>query len=612
MTASTTNHPHDPMAPRERPKQRRATDPNMGRSIFVFCDGTGKDGRDPERKCWLHLGRGAITSDVVFTQKTTESPPTYIERIIKKASTETTTGRPIGPDERFWLPFYVAGVGAGSAFRNPAKILDRIFGAAIVDSIITAYLHISETYKAGDDIYLFGYSRGAFVARKVASLIYRFGLEIKDRAALIKRWSRHEKPVPWDAPNSTHVGKYIRIKCLVAWDTVGAVFKKTCTRDEDLFGIPDTELPPNVDSAFHAMAFHENRRLFRATLFKPNSMSKLKEVWFPGAHADVGGGGDSDTKLPNISLLWVIGEMAEFMKIPNEELTYPDPSTIIPTDAYHESSPARRLVDHCETRLQSGLLKHDSLIHETVAYMRNAPLATLDPRPRKTSHLLSINDMSILNWDIKAYLVACNTLESVKRSATMTKRMVQDQVRSRVSSLRNLAARTPRLSNAPLPPTSLREPNTPRPQASSTFIPRTSQNHEAQTPPALAPAPTTSSSSRHRTESTYSRQRVDTTPSRQRVDSNASRQHVDSHGSRQHIRLDVPPPMTQWSQLDTSRGGTSYLAVPAGVPSIDRTRKTSSRSAMGLKSSVHMTPPSMQMPHDLDRPHRHRSRHVAV
>ncbi|QRV87112.1 hypothetical protein RhiJN_15130 [Ceratobasidium sp. AG-Ba] len=606
MTASTINHPPDQMQPHKRTKQRRATDPNMGRSIFVFCDGTGKDGR--------------------LSEKNNQTPTNVYRayKLIQEASTETTSGRSVGPDDRLRLPFYVPGVGAGSVFKKPSNILARIFGATIVESIATAYLHISRTYQPGDDIYLFGYSRGAFVVRKVASLIYRLGLEVKDPDVLLKRWSQYEKPVPWDAPTSGNAGKDIRIKCLVAWDTVGAIFKKTCSREADLLGIPDSELPPNVDNAFHAMAFHENRKLFRATLFDANKKTKLKEVWFPGAHADVGGG-DKGTSLPNISLLWVIGEMADFMIIPHENLTYPDTNTIIPSDAYHEASAPRRLVDHCETRLQSGLLKCNSLVHETVAYMRNAPLTSLDPRPRKTSHLLSINDLSKINWDIKAYLVACNALESFKRSKMVTNRMVQgiqgipDKFRSRVSSLRASAAsfsgRTPRSSNAPLPPPSVRDPNTPRPQSYSTYIPRKTQ--EAQPPPAS----TTNGSSRHRTESTSSRQRVDSNASRQRtdsiashqrMDSIASRQRVDSNASRHHVRFDTPTPMPQWSQLDTSRGGTSYPAVPSGVPSFDRARRTSSRSAMGLKSSVHMTPPSMQMPHDLDRPHRHRSRHVAV
>ncbi|KAG9086404.1 hypothetical protein FRC06_003109 [Ceratobasidium sp. 370] len=380
----------------------------QGKDILVFCDGTGKDGDRAEDE----LAGG---SDL--------TPSGYAAR---------SDGRPR-------MLFYIRGVGAGSV-RNPVNLLARIFGATIVESIVSAYLHISRNYQPGDDIYLFGYSRGAYVARKVASLIYRIGLGIRERSELLKCWSQHEKPVAWALPDSRNKGKDIRIKCLVVWDTVGkscqactemkmpnkigcllgAVFTKPVRgRERDLLGMPDSELPPNVDLALHAMAFHENRRLFRATLFKSNDHTRLREIWFPGAHADVGGGGKAVSDLPNISLLWVIGELAEYIKIPNDNLDYPDLGTLTPTDAYHDSPPCRRLLDRCETRLESKLLKPNSFVHETVAYLRNALPSSLDPRPRPTPHILSLHDLSAIQWDIRAYLVSCNKLESWKRSASM-------------------------------------------------------------------------------------------------------------------------------------------------------------------------------------------------
>ncbi|KAG8703705.1 hypothetical protein FRC09_003999 [Ceratobasidium sp. 395] len=175
---------------------------------------------------------------------------------------------------------------------------------------------------------------------------YRIGVDVHERDILLKRWRQHEQPVPWDMPSSQTEGKGVRIKCLVVWDTVSSVFTKPASsKDANLLGVPDSELPPNVENALHAMAFHENRRLFRATLFKPNRDTMLREVWFPGAHADVGGGGKFASDLPNISLLWVIGEMTTYLHIPTPNLEYPDLNTLIPTDAYHDSSACRRLLD---------------------------------------------------------------------------------------------------------------------------------------------------------------------------------------------------------------------------------------------------------------------------
>lgn len=85
-----------------------------------------------------------------------------------------------------------------------------------------------------------------------------------------------------------------------------------------------SRLPETVENALHAVAFHENRRLFRVTLFENNSSPStdlqevsspdtyigliliIEKVWFPGCHSDVGGGGEEKTDLPKISLEWML------------------------------------------------------------------------------------------------------------------------------------------------------------------------------------------------------------------------------------------------------------------------------------------------------------------
>ncbi|KAG8740035.1 hypothetical protein FRC10_004829 [Ceratobasidium sp. 414] len=316
MTSPGSKRSHGHSAapdPAEKPHTTRQN--KQGKDILVFCDGTGKDGD--------HADQLAGGTDL------------------------TPSGYATKSDGRPRMPFYVRGVGAGSA-RNPVNLLARVFGATI-------------------------------------GQIYRIGLGVRERDELLERWRKHEKPVAWDPPDSRNAGKDIRIK-----------------------------LPPNVEHALHAMAFHENRRLFRATLFKSNGRTRLREIWFPGAHADVGGGGNAVSGLPNISLLWVIGEMAEYLKIPNDKLDYPDLGTLTPTDAYHDSSPCRRLLDKCETRLESKLLKPNSFVHETVAYLRNALPSSLDPRPKQTSHILSLQDLGAIQWDIKAYLFEAVRVDDAK------------------------------------------------------------------------------------------------------------------------------------------------------------------------------------------------------
>ncbi|KAG8732353.1 hypothetical protein FRC11_014229 [Ceratobasidium sp. 423] len=96
--------------------------------------------------------------------------------------------------------FYIPGVGAES--KGIPKYLALVFGKTIVEMVIKAYMFIAENYRRGDTVCIFGYSRGAFVARKVAGLLHR---------------------------------------CLGVWDTVGAIYSSPECEEKDLLGIPDAE-----------------------------------------------------------------------------------------------------------------------------------------------------------------------------------------------------------------------------------------------------------------------------------------------------------------------------------------------------------------------------------
>ncbi|CAE6442506.1 unnamed protein product [Rhizoctonia solani] len=397
-----------------------------GKDILVFCDGSGKDGRSGSEN------------------------KTNVWRLYELALAQK------GVDRAGWGAFhnstlrqheiiYLPGVGSGSN-RNPYNLLVRLFGSTIVDNIVDAYLHVAKHYEAGSKVYLFGYSRGAFVVRKVASLIYRIGI-IREREDMLKLWDRHERPVAWNLIDSPPRGSAIRIqlvhRALVVWDTVGAIrsVHPKSKMEADILGMSDEELPPNVNHAFHVVAFHENRKLFRVTLFQPDSKQqhKLREVWFPGAHADVGGG-DVKAGLPNISLIWIIGELQTncSLFISHDDLEYPtEIQSLSPSDAYHESPKWKRLVDKCENRL--ALLSKSSLVHETVLYLRNSMPDYLDPRSNSESPMLTISDLGSIGWDIKASLVARNAFETLKHANATSKQKLKEQAesyRNRVNSLR--------------------------------------------------------------------------------------------------------------------------------------------------------------------------------
>lgn len=111
------------------------------------------------------------------------------------------------------------------------------------------------------------------------------------------------------------------------------------------------------------------------------------------------------------------------MNIPHDEIRYPDLERLKPMDAYHESPTWKRLADKCVTRLESEALCSSSLVHETVAALRNVVLDALDPRPNASPHMISIRDLSLINWNIKMCLVACNAFEIFKRSGTLVSQL---------------------------------------------------------------------------------------------------------------------------------------------------------------------------------------------
>lgn len=156
--------------------------------------------------------------------------------------------------------------------------------------------------------------RGAYTVRKVAGLIDRIGLLSRDKLGyLFGIWLelyQHKTPT---IPPDTRKPK---IKCVGVWETVGATFNIN-----DALSIKDDSHLPSVEVALHALALQENRQKFLPTLWdQQNSGSQLgpnqvfKQVWFPGAHSDVGGGYERH-ELSDLALIWMVGEIESFINI---------------------------------------------------------------------------------------------------------------------------------------------------------------------------------------------------------------------------------------------------------------------------------------------------------
>lgn len=218
--------------------------------------------------------------------------------------------------------------GLGNEDGRLRALLGGAFGAGISEHICSAYHWLADNYAEGDQIYLYGFSRGAFTVRSLAGFL-AYGLpdlsnlsheESWDRVhTLYKHVYRKKKSVSawisqgWDF---FHQGDAVPIRFIGVWDTVGAL---GIPDDLEIFNIFDnkqkwqfhnTELGQHVETARHAMAIDETRSSFSVTRWKNiDSHSDAVEIWFPGVHADVGGG-YADTDLANGALLWMITESA--------------------------------------------------------------------------------------------------------------------------------------------------------------------------------------------------------------------------------------------------------------------------------------------------------------
>ena len=214
------------------------------------------------------------------------------------------------------IVYYSQGVGTGNS-------LDRLtggaFGKGVDDNIFDVYRFLVANYEPGDEIFLFGFSRGAFTARSIGGMIRKCGILSREfvdqyRQATIlyrsKESPNEETPTTFREKYSVNKDKETPIRFIGVWDTVGSLGiplrgLRNLTKKRHQFH--DTELSGSVKTACHALAINERRSPFKPTLwqYKPKSGQTVEQVWFPGVHTNVGGG-YPDQSLADISLNWMI------------------------------------------------------------------------------------------------------------------------------------------------------------------------------------------------------------------------------------------------------------------------------------------------------------------
>jgi uncharacterized protein (DUF2235 family) len=266
------------------------------------------------------------------------------------------------------VPLYDDGVGADG---NPiTKLVGGAFGTGLWQKIKDGYAKISHVYEAGDSVYLFGFSRGAYTARSLAGMIAAAGLPTKNFTDdMVKIAFDAYRAGEGDLRQKTlqklancDMDTNPNIEMVGVWDTVGSLGIPSAIGGVELvgYGFLDTTLNPKIKNGYHALAIDEKRAQFPPTLWTGNlaSYQTLEQVWFTGAHSDVGGGEPSDgagtTALSDITFSWMLGKASNLglqfdLDVQNQYSCPLSPEYSL--DRFHESwkffcgFPVRRTID---------------------------------------------------------------------------------------------------------------------------------------------------------------------------------------------------------------------------------------------------------------------------
>ena len=258
----------------------------MPKNIVVFADGTGQEG-----------GKGNNTN--VYK----------LFNIILDRSSEQ-------------IAFYDRGLGTGWR-----KLTGNAGGRGFGKNLQECYEFIFDNYQADDQIYLFGFSRGAATVRSLSAFIHMFGILPKSRRELIKQAYKIYR-IGKDQKRTRHARELIakhhtmwtKIRFLGVWDTVAALGLPIKGFDSVVNWVPfwkhkfhNFELSESVEYAYHALAIDDERKTFHPMLWDPlpsvrqpeDPRKEMQQVWFCGMHTDVGGGYE-ETGLSDIALEWMV------------------------------------------------------------------------------------------------------------------------------------------------------------------------------------------------------------------------------------------------------------------------------------------------------------------
>ena len=260
----------------------------MPKKIVICCDGTGNEFGDAN------------------------------SNVVKLYSTLIINNEQVG--------YYHPGVGtmgAPTARGRIEKAWTRIkglaFGAGLLDNVADAYRYLMDTYADGDQIYLFGFSRGAYTARVLGGVLHMFGLlcpgnqghlpyVMRMYAARRRNAGRHTPTAGVDEQFKYTFSRDVRLHFVGVWDTVSSV-----GWIYDPIKLPFAGQNPIIDIGRQAISIDERRCFFQPMLWiSAHARQDIKQVWFTGVHSDVGGSyPEKESGLSKLALEWMLVQAVE-------------------------------------------------------------------------------------------------------------------------------------------------------------------------------------------------------------------------------------------------------------------------------------------------------------
>jgi uncharacterized protein (DUF2235 family) len=234
------------------------------------------------------------------------------------------------------LVYYHDGVGVDGDLTQ--KLLGGAVGLGLKKIIQESYDFIVDHYEANDEIYLFGFSRGAYAARALAGLIGASGIQRRKNGDVFEAaWANYrvapkirQQPATGSSGDRKAINAYATLRpafhdtrtiaCVAVWDTVGSygipagIGLAPLARYVTLvtLGFHDTSFGDHVEVGLHAVAIDEHRRPFVPTFWTiakgQQPKGHVEQTWFAGAHGNVGGG-YADSGLSDGALIWMIARM---------------------------------------------------------------------------------------------------------------------------------------------------------------------------------------------------------------------------------------------------------------------------------------------------------------